>query len=117
MRRASVCFASAQGASTAGVALQHGRKVMLLAAFAPLTPEQRRLRAQIAANTRWANDDPKAGTRHARAGFEARFERQVDPDGVLDPKERRRRAHAALKAHMARLAFASSKARARKAGR
>lgn len=82
---------------------------MLLAASVSLTPEQHRLRAQIAANTRWAYDDPKAGTRNARAGFEARFEREVDPEGVLDPAERRRRARAALKAHMARLALASSK--------
>ena len=76
-----------------------------------LTPEQRSLRASIAANTRWAKEDPKAGTHKARAGFEARFEREVDPDGTLDPVERKRRARAAMRAHMQRLALASSRAR------
>ncbi|HET9255759.1 MAG TPA: hypothetical protein VFO16_11215 [Pseudonocardiaceae bacterium] len=46
----------------------------------------------------------------------ARFEREADPDGVLEPAERARRAQAARRAHMQRLALASSKARhARKA--
>jgi hypothetical protein len=40
-----------------------------------------------------------------------RFERQVDPDGVLSEAERLRRAESAKKAHFARLAFLSSKAR------
>jgi len=44
-----------------------------------------------------------------------RFEREVDPDGVLPPEERRRRAEHARKAYFLRLALASSKAR-RKAG-
>jgi hypothetical protein len=47
----------------------------------------------------------------------AKFEREVDPDGVLPAKERRRRAENARQAHMQRMALASSKARAaRKAG-
>lgn len=33
----------------------------------------------------------------------ARFEAQVDPDGTLEPGERRRRAESLMKAHMARL--------------
>ncbi|MGH3574069.1 MAG: hypothetical protein ACRDUW_19985 [Pseudonocardiaceae bacterium] len=41
----------------------------------------------------------------------ARFERQVDPDNTLAPAERARRAEAARRAHMQRLALASSKAR------
>jgi len=76
-----------------------------------LSPEQRVLRAQIAANTRWSKEDPKEGTKAARAAFERRFELEVDPDGTLPEVERRRRAAAAMRAHMQRLALASSRAR------
>lgn len=76
-----------------------------------LSPEQRRLRAQIAANTRWSKEDPKEGTKPARAGYERRFELEVDPAGVLPETERKRRATSAMRAHMQRLALASSRAR------
>ena len=76
-----------------------------------LSPEQLRLRAQIAANSRWSQEDPKDGTKKARAGFERRFELEVDPDGTLPEVERKRRAAAAMRAHMQRLALASSRAR------
>ncbi len=46
-------------------------------------------------------------TRAARAAFMARFEREVDPDGVLDPEDRAARAAAARKAYMLRLALKS----------
>ena len=52
-------------------------------------------------------------TAPARAAFLGRFEREVDPDGVLTVSERLRRALAARKLHFARLALASAKARAR----
>ena len=45
-----------------------------------------------------------------------RFEREVDPDGVLPPQERAQRAEHAKKAYFARLALASAKARRKKAG-
>jgi hypothetical protein len=84
----------------------------------PLTPEQRSLRARIAANTRWSKDgNRKANAERAQRGMLAKFEREIDPDGVLPEKERRRRAENARQAHMQRMALASSKARAaRKAG-
>jgi hypothetical protein len=54
-----------------------------------MTPEQRRLRAQIAANARWskymAREDQAAV---ARAAFFARLEHQVDADGKLQPDQR-----------------------------
>jgi hypothetical protein len=75
------------------------------------SPEQRRLRAQIAANTRWSKQDPKEGIKPARSGYERRFELEVDPDGTLPEGERKRRAAAAHRAHMQRLALASSRAR------
>ncbi len=81
-----------------------------------LTPAQRTLRAQIAAHTRWANEDPVAGTEKARAAFLDKFERDVDPDGVLEPEERARRAVHARKAHFKRLALESARARCSGAG-
>jgi hypothetical protein len=81
-----------------------------------LSPEQRRLRAQTAAYERWSKEDPREGTKPARAAYMRRFVYQVDPDRVLPEAERERRAQAALKAHMARMALASSRARAKTAG-
>lgn len=77
-----------------------------------LTPAQRRLRAQIAANTRWSRENPAPTGPRGQAGLLARFEREVDPDNELSPAERFRRAEAARRAHMQRLALASAKARA-----
>ena len=80
-----------------------------------LTPEQRSLRARIAANVRWSREDPRPNAVRAQAGLLAKFVDQVDPGRVLPGAERQRRAEAARKAHMQRLAFRSSKARTRKA--
>jgi hypothetical protein len=82
-----------------------------------LTPEQRRLRASVAAHVQWASEpDRSARTKAARDGLLAKYEREVDPDGKLPPEERRRRAEHLRKAHMARMALASSRARAAKKG-
>jgi hypothetical protein len=81
-----------------------------------LTPEQRAMRASIAAHVQWAKEsDPTARTATARKAFMERFEREADPDGVLDPAERARRAEHLRRAYFTRLALASS--RARKKGR
>lgn len=45
----------------------------------------------------------KTTTRKARAAFEAKFERQVDPEGVLSPEERAKRAQFAMRAHYIRM--------------
>lgn len=77
-----------------------------------LSPAERKLRAQIAAHTSWANtDDRRARTANGTAALLSKFEREVDPDGTLDPSERARRAESARKAHFARLAFKSAQAR------
>jgi hypothetical protein len=83
-----------------------------------VTPSERRLRAQLAAHQSWANTaDRAARTARARAAALERFEKVVDPDGQLQPAERRRRAEHARRAHMASLALKSSQARrARKNG-
>lgn len=81
----------------------------------PYTPEQRTLRARVAAHAMHAKNDPKATTAKARAAFMSSFEREVDPDGILEPAERARRAEHARSAHFARLALARSRARTKKA--
>ena len=52
-------------------------------------------------------------TSAAREGFLARFARDVDPERIQSPTERSRRAEAALRAHMARLALRSAQSRRR----
>ncbi|WP_322755690.1 hypothetical protein [Frankia sp. Cas3] len=85
----------------------------------PLTPEQRVLRARIAAHVSHANTDPRERTAAARAAtpqcrpYWERKVRAEHPD--LDDAEVTRRATHLHHAHMARLSLASSKARARKA--
>jgi hypothetical protein len=46
----------------------------------------------------------------------ARFEREADPDGTLDPAECARRAEHLRRAYFAKLALASSRARAARKG-
>jgi hypothetical protein len=68
------------------------------------SPADRRLIGQIAAHTKWANTtDRTAATAAARRALEAKFLAQADGDPV--------RAASLRKAHFARLAFASVKAR------
>lgn len=71
-----------------------------------LTPSQRSQRARIAARAKWAAHDGSQGTQAAREAFLSRFERQVDPEGRLDPAERARRAESAKREHFQRLAYA-----------
>ena len=62
----------------------------------------------------WQNTaDPTARTAPARAAFLDRFARQVDPDGVLSPADRARRAEHARKAYFLDLAAKSVNARRR----
>jgi hypothetical protein len=80
---------------------------------------ERRLRARAAAHASWANTaDPAGRTAPGRKAFRDSFEREVDPDCVLDPAERARRAEHARKAYFAGLALKSAQARrARKESR
>jgi len=82
----------------------------------PLTPQQRSRRARIAAHASWANSTDRAGrTAPATIAFLARFERQVDPLGVLDPEIRARMASHARRAYMLQLAERSARARRKRA--
>ncbi len=72
----------------------------------------RSLIARLAAHASWVRTaDPSARTEPARRALLDRFERQVDPDGVLSPDERARRAGHACKAYFTRLALRSAHAR------
>lgn len=55
--------------------------------------------------------DPSAHTRPAREAFLRRFEREVDPDGLLPEKVRQRMAEQARRAYFKRLGVKSAAAR------
>ena len=93
-----------------------GSRGTAVAAAKTLTASQRSLRASIAADVMHAKHDPRVTTRNGTAAFLSKFEREADPDGVLDPVERARRAELLKRAHFKRLAFQSSRARQKRAG-
>jgi hypothetical protein len=81
-----------------------------------LTAAQRSRRARIAAHASWANTaDRAARTSSGTKAFLDRFERQVDPDGVLPEETRAAMAKHARTAYMLQLAERSAAARRRKA--
>jgi hypothetical protein len=81
-----------------------------------MTPEERKLRAKLGAHTSWANTtDPAARTAKARRAFEERFEKEADPDGVLPPEERARRAAHLRAAFFTRNQLKSAATRRKKA--
>ena len=77
--------------------------------------EHLRLIGRIGAHVGHARHDPNERLGKARAAFQSRFELEADPDGVLPPEERARRAQQLRKAHYARLAYLSAEARRRRA--
>ncbi|MBA3362335.1 MAG: hypothetical protein H0T94_12905 [Acidimicrobiia bacterium] len=82
-----------------------------------LTPSERSLRARAAAHALHAGTDSRQHLQPAREAFMARFEKQVDPEGKLNPEERARRAEQARKSYFVGLSLKSAKARrAKKAG-
>lgn len=78
----------------------------------PLSPAQRKLRAQIAANARWAKEpDRLAATAPGRrAAFEKLLD-EVDPGHQLSETERTKRAENLQRSNLLRLSLQSSKAR------
>lgn len=78
-----------------------------------MDPNERSMQMRLASHISWANtSDRKARTEKARrASHYERFEKQVDPDGVLPPEERRLRAASARKAYYTELALRSVQAR------
>lgn len=77
-----------------------------------MDPSERSMQMRLASHLSWANtSDRNARTAPARRASEERFERQVDPDGVLPEAERKQRAESARKAHFTALALKSAQAR------
>ncbi len=74
-----------------------------------------RTRARLGALAQHARYDTRQTTLAARQAFARRFEREVDPDGVLPAPERARRAEAAKRAYFQGMALRSAKARRKKA--
>lgn len=72
-----------------------------------LTPEQRQLRARLAIHTRYSRPAPEPPA--ADEDIPVEFLDEVDPDRVLDPVVRARRAGHAWKAHQCRLEFEASR--------
>lgn len=75
---------------------------------------ERSLAGRLGAYIAHSRHDGLEITRAAREAFRSKFEREVDPDGVLPEDERLRRAEMARKAHFARLALKSAQVRRRK---
>jgi hypothetical protein len=80
----------------------------------PLTPAQRRQRAQLANDIRWSRvpyPERAAQTASARQALWAKYLNQVDPDWVLPEAEREALARRARRGDMRRLALKSSRTR------
>jgi hypothetical protein len=83
----------------------------------PMPDSLASLKGRLGAYALHATHDPRETTVPARRAAEARFEREVDPDGILDPAERARRAEYAKKAFFTRIALKSAKVRRENARR
>jgi hypothetical protein len=82
-----------------------------------LSAEQRRLRASIAAHAMHAKNDSRVTAAKGQAGLVAKFRKQVEREQPgLSKVEIERRADHLYRAHMQRLALASSRARSKAGG-
>ena len=80
-----------------------------------MTPEQRRLRAQVVANARWSRPFAREDQAYlARNAFYARLESQVNPERKLPPDQRAKLVKAAAREHSARLNAAKARKRAQR---
>jgi len=79
------------------------------------SPVDRSVSARVGAFALHARFDSRQLTASGRRAFLSRFEREVDPEGVLPVAERGRRAESARSAYFTSLALKSAKARSRKA--
>lgn len=70
-----------------------------------MTPEQRILRSKMGGYALVAKHGGAAPAARSRRGFMVKFEREVDPDNELPAEERRKRADAAMRKHMAGMAL------------
>jgi len=80
-------------------------------------PAERVLIARQGAHTLHSRYDSRDLTAPARQKWAENWETRVDPEGVLQPAERARRAEHAMRAHMTELARKSAKLRSKRAGK
>lgn len=83
----------------------------------PLTPEQRSQRARMGGLATSARHDSKEYTQPAHEGWFNRFLNEVDPRGELPEPERMRRALAAQRLYMQKLAWKAAKTRKARANK
>jgi len=76
-----------------------------------LTSRRAQQLGRIGAHVLHSRYDSRDIAARARRGLEAKFEREADPDGVLSPEERRKRAYHLRQAHYARLSAMGAAAR------
>ncbi len=81
-----------------------------------MTSDERRSWGRIGGLTAWAMNGPDVMVGPANAGFRRKFERQVDPAGVLPEAERAVRVERARRAYMLQLAAKSAAARKKRPG-
>jgi hypothetical protein len=86
-----------------------------------LSAGERVMRGRIAAYSRWSRTANRTeATVHLRAGFDRRFEAEIDlldPDHRLTPETRAKMIESARRAYFVKLAFASAKTRRKKEAR
>lgn len=90
---------------------QIGSELVPALDYSPHASAVRRQVATIGAYAMHAKHDARHTTAAGRRAFLARFEREVDPEGVLTPDERQRRADQAKNAYMRKLALRSAQKR------
>jgi hypothetical protein len=90
--------------------------VLILTFIQPVASVRSQI-ARIGGLARAAKYDGRAVTKAARLAFADRWTREVDPNGVLPEHERERRARAAMRAHMQRLALRSAQTRRSRTGK
>jgi len=80
--------------------------------FDSLTPEQRALRARIAAHSSWAKTaNRRARTQPGSQALLAKLAAEVDPDGLMSPEDRAKAVENAKSAYFSRLAMRAAAAR------
>jgi hypothetical protein len=82
-----------------------------------MTSTQQQLAGRLGGLVKASRYNAQDLTVQARQGFLARFEREVDPAGKLDPLERQRRAAALKRAYFVRLAAKSAETRRKRASK
>lgn len=76
--------------------------------------KRKSMQQSIKADLMHARHDPRVTSAKARAAWAEKFLREVDPEGVLSPEERERRAFHLMRAHMKTMALKSADARAKR---